>query len=425
MENLVSNTSIAIDILRDDGAFVFHHPPKFIWERDSDSNNEPRNWYKYHFYLHVPFCRKICNFCTFERKQIRKGSIEWFSKLLDSEMNIYLQRDHFQEANIESVYLGGGTASLLGNDVIDHIILRLRQGFGLKKGNIEITLETEPGTKSLSDFEQIRKSGVNRISIGAQAFDDQQLKWLNRSHSVRQTLNTILAAKRAGFKNLHLDIMFGLPGQTMDQWKDTVQRTIELEPTHVSAYPLIVFPDELLDRSLKRNSLPSRPTSEKINAMREYVNEQLHGAGLFAYSTAEFARPGFECKYVKSTWDSSDYLGMGPGAYSRNGHILWENSVVHPNYEKKIIAGDKPIGKRHAMSPEDQLRRDIAMGLCLLEVDVNALVQKSGATFGGQFSKNCEELVSLGLISWKDSKICLTKKGIRYATYIMKLFTNR
>ncbi|MCZ4280555.1 radical SAM family heme chaperone HemW [Kiloniella laminariae] len=413
------------EYLRDDGAFVFHHPPKYLWERSPETIDRALVWQNYHLYIHVPFCRKICTFCTFERRQLHRGAIDWFTTLLDSEMDLYQSQDSFDQANIQSVYLGGGTASLLSNDNIAHILKRLRAEFGLYGEETEITLESEPGTKKPTDLQAIRKIGVNRISIGAQAFDDVQLKLLNRSHSVQQTLDMIRAAKHAGFDNLHIDVMYGLPGQSMARWQETVKRTIDLEPTHISAYPLIVFPGELLDRSLEKNALPRRPDKEVINEMREYATAEFAAAGLLRYSTAEFARTGKECRYVQSTWDSSDYLGFGPGAYSRYGHLLWEDEVIHPGYERMIQAGTKPLGKRYEMAPEQQLQRDIAMGLCLLEIDIDVLQKKAGCVFENEFLETYEHLEDQGLIDRKGARIFLTEKGVRYATYVMKCFTTQ
>lgn len=422
--NIISTKkNITSQDFRDDGAFVFHHPPKFLWERDPDNTQEPLYWKNYHFYIHVPFCRKICTFCTFERKKLHKGGLEWFIKSLEKEMNIYQNVDDFDAANIKSVYFGGGTASLLNNETIEHIIKRLKNEFGLNSSNIEVTLETEPGTKKLSDLKAIRKMGVNRISIGAQAFNDKQLNLLNRSHSVSQTLGIITAARNAGFDNLHIDIMYGLAGQTFQEWKETVEITIDLNPTHVSAYPLIVFPGELLNRTLRNNSLPKRPNAEVINEMRLYAIEQFSDAGLFRYSTAEFARPNYECQYVKSTWDSSDYLGLGPGAYSRNGNQLWEDSVVHTSYNRQLEQNQKPIGKQCIMTKYEQLQRDIAMGFCLLEIDIDELEYKASISFEKNFLQTFNELKSQGLIDRRKSKIFLTESGIRNATYVMKCFT--
>jgi oxygen-independent coproporphyrinogen III oxidase len=409
---------------RSDGAFVFHHPPKFTWDYDVDLNQKNLKWGNYHFYVHVPFCRKICNFCTFERKLLRKGAIEWFDVMLDRQMKLMVDLHDFSEANVESVYLGGGTASLLSVDSIGQIVARLRNSFGLKSGNVEITLECEPGTKQLQDLIEIRRRGVNRISIGAQSFDDAQLKVLNRSHDSRQTLEMLENVKLAGFENVHVDLMYGLPGQDMRQWRETVRQVIDLDVQHLSAYPLIVFPSELLARSLRRGALPSRPEQTLIDEMSDFLVEKLSSAGFERYSTSDFALPNFQCRYVKSTWDSSDYLGMGPGAYSRHGNLLWEDDVIHGLYEEKLEHAQWPIGKAIRMTPEQQLARDVGMGLCLLSVDIEQLQRKAGARFFELFSEVISDLEAKGFLTLKGTQLSLTDLGTRHATHVMKSFCN-
>ena len=340
-------------------------------------------------------------------------------------MNNILRLDNFHESNIKSVYLGGGTASLLPNNVIDHVLCRLRDDFGLHDRNTEITLECEPGTKNKEDFEKIKSSGVNRISIAVQAFNDTQLKYLKRSHSTQQSLRMVKDAKEISFKNIHIDLMYGLPGQTITQWQDTLKQTVDLGIQHISTYQLIVFPRERLDVSFKKNQIPRQPSNDTINDMRLYAAELLSRAGFKAYSTAEFALPNFECEYVKSSWNGSNYLGMGPGSYSRNNYSLWEDEVIHPIYEKKVVAGQRPVGKSIVMTPVQQFKRDISMGLCLLKVNVSDVEKKTGIHFGPIYGTLVEELCAQQLIDFTDSFLSITNYGVRYTTHIMKSFANQ
>lgn len=422
MESVV--TKIDDDELRDDGAFVFHHPPKFSWSMEEADHPRSMKWDDYHLYVHVPFCKNICHFCTFERKKLSKGDMDWFIRHLDLELDRHQKEDCFHQAKTQSVYFGGGTASLLPNEAISHFMDRFRNEFGLVDEGTEITLECEPGSKRLADFQKIRQYGVNRISIGAQAFDDAQLRLLNRSHNTRQTLEMITAAKQAGFDNLHIDVMYGLPGQRLDKWRDSIMYTLEQDPTHISAYPLIVFEKEFLDRSMRQNIIPKTPHREVIDDMRHVADEVFQEAGLIKYSTAEYAKEGFQCRYVRSTWDGSDYLGVGPGAYSRNRDQLWENNVIHTRYARSVVSGKKPIGKSTVMSPEEQNIRDVTMGLCLLEIDLDAIVERSGEALNSHILETLSALQQKGFLQQTDNTVSLTPSGIRYATYVMKCFTN-
>jgi len=408
-------------LLREDGAYVFHYPPKFIWERDAVV--APQTWRRYSVYVHVPFCRRICTFCTFERKQLVRGSIDWFTDCLAKEMEMLRARHDFSGADLESVYLGGGTASLLPNDTIARLLDTLRAHFGYRDG-IETTLESEPGTKKADDFRFLRESGINRVSIGIQAFQDDLLKSLNRSHNAEQAMQMVRAAQEGGIENVHIDLMYALPGQTFEQWQESVLKALSLGVPHISMYQLIVFPDEMLARLMHTGAAAAQPFRDTVDAMRRFGHEQFLAAGYERYSLSEYCKPGFQCRYVRTTWDGSDYLGMGPGAYSRNGHDLWEDDVVHASYDEKIENGVHPVGKAITMTPRDSLARDIAMGLCMLEVDLADISRRAGASADDEFAETFDTLHGQGLIERQRDMLRLTDSGIRYATHVMKAFAS-
>jgi oxygen-independent coproporphyrinogen III oxidase len=405
---------------RDDGAYVFHHPPKFAWEREPE--RPAQQWGRYSIYLHVPFCKKICTFCTFERKRLRRGSIDEFAAALWLEMKKVSSYDDFSNASIHSVYIGGGTGSLMSNKDILRFLDTLRDDFGLS-GAVETTLECEPNTKTERDYEQIAAAGVNRISIGIQAFQDELLRRLNRSHNAAQAIAQVRAARRAGFENVHIDLMYGLPGQSLDMWRETLERALSLDVAHISIYPLIVFENELLSRQLHAGEAPPRPGRSERELMRQLCRELLTEAGYRRYSLTEYGKSGYECEYVITTWDGSDYLGFGPAAYSRSGNWLWENDLIHASYHRKIEQNGLPVGKGIAMSPEERLRRDVAMGLCMLEIDAAGLERRSGALIDEVLSSERDGLVGDGLIDASKERWVLTERGIRYATEVMKRLT--
>ncbi|MGA4844305.1 radical SAM family heme chaperone HemW [Streptomyces sp. G45] len=407
------------DALREDGGYVFHHPPKALWDRGVQP--PPQSWGRYSVYLHVPFCKKICTFCTFERKRLRRDSLDGFIPRLWRELDTVEATDDLSAAALHSVYLGGGTASLLPNDAIAHFLDRLRGGFGLRE-DTEVTLESEPGTKTAEDLRIVRDAGVNRVSIGVQAFQDPLLKSLNRSHNAAEAVAMAEAVHAAGIENLHVDIMYGLPGQTMDMWRETVQRCLDLGVKHLSAYQMILFPDEVLSRMIRAGEVPPQPHPDVITEMRAYAVETFGRAGLPRYSLTEFAEPGFECRYVITTWDGSDYLGLGPGAYSRNGRQLWENHTVHAAYHRDADNGRRPVGRAVEMTPRQTLERDLAMGLCMLHVQPEELAHRAGIGLDSVDSV-LRDLTELGLIRAEGSQLRLTEPGVRYATEVMKRLT--
>jgi oxygen-independent coproporphyrinogen-3 oxidase len=337
-------------------------------------------------------------------------------------MDAVLAIDDFSEAGIESVYMGGGTASLMTNPQIREFLHRLRDGFGLGDA-AEVTLESEPGTKSSDDFVELLDAGVNRVSIGVQAFQDHHLKELNRSHTSAQALRMIEGAQQAGVENLHIDLMFGLPGQTLAEWKESVDIAGALGLQHVSTYQMILFPGEALSRKILHGELPEQPEPDVVTEMRSYAEQVFEGQGMARYSLTEFAQPGRSCRYVRATWDGSDYLGLGPAAYSRRGSWLWENSVVHQTYQRQVSSGGRGAGKTVQMTPSEMMARDLAMGLCLMSLDLDEVADRCGQSLE-EFEPKISHLEGLGLVSRTGSDLALTEKGVRYATHVMKVFTS-
>lgn len=405
-------------ILREDGSYLFHYPPKFAWLGNAVGRH---HWTTATAYLHVPFCRKICTFCTFERKRIRRGALDEFVTALWREMDITRTYEDFSGAQLRAAYVGGGTGSLMGNQDLIRFVGRLRDEFGLLD-DAEVTLECEPGTKSREEFAELRNGGFNRISIGAQAFQDDILKALNRGHTSDGTLRAIENARVAGFTNVHIDLMYGLPGQTIDMWNATLDVALSLGLTHISTYQMIVFENERLDRVAEE--LDRLPAADDIREMRSIAESRLPRAGLEQYSLTEFAQPGRGCEYVRSNWDGSDYVGFGPGAYSRHGHDLWENHVYHSRYYAAIGNSERPVGRSHVLTAREQVLRDVAMGLCMLEVDLAAISEYAGADAWRMVEAPIRILAGKGLVELQGDALRLTPEGRRYATGVMKFIAN-
>jgi len=404
---------------RDDGAYVFHHPAKFMW---NDAPIGRQSWGVFSAYLHVPFCREICNFCTFERSRIRKGAIAEFIQALAAEMDLLGESDDFTIARIESVYLGGGTASLMPNDAVAEFLVRLRDCFGLLD-SVETTIECEPGTKREQDFVELRQGGVNRVSVGVQTFSEHLLPLLNRIHKVNHSLAMIEEIRAAGIENVHIDLMLGLPAQTIKDWEESIDRAIALRVEHISTYKLITFKSQLLDRTFRGGGLPDPPPPDQIEEMYRYSANALTGAGYERYSLTEYCKPGRRSRYVSATWDGSDYLGMGPGAYSRCGFSLWENSPLQGQYRALVAARTRPTWRGTRMEPKQVLARDIAMGLCLLKVDLRALEERTGLLAEEIFGAEIRQLTEDGLLTYDQDVLALTGDGIQYATHVMHTFT--
>lgn len=405
------------EVTRDDAAYVFHYPRKFLW---SEQASPPQTWGDFDIYLHVPFCRAICTYCTFERRVHSKQGMALFLDALKDELRLRWKHDDFDQARLGSIYLGGGTASLMPNTAIGEFLAEI---FRNTRSNVaqECTLECEPTNKRESDYRQLRELGINRISIGAQTFSDDILKTLNRSHTADQTKRTVSEAQSAGIPTVHLDLMYGLPDQTIDQWEKDLRTAVALGVQHISAYELIVFEGETLSRQLVSDPGHNRPSRDTARKMRILSRNILEDAGFFQYSLTEFGRGGSRCEYVIGNWTGRDYLGFGPAAYSRKGLWLWENSVLLTRYGQSVSAGTIPV-KAIEMTPEQAAARDIAMGLCLLTVDLGPILDTVDERCREGIGLVCERLTQDGLLWRENFKIGLTADGLDFATHVMHSF---
>jgi len=417
MNNQLSNHML------ENGAYIYCYPPKSLWERDPFVDNLNYKWNNYSIYLHVPFCRNRCIFCTYESRRPQKSSFKDYIDILEKEISYTKESDNFLNASINSVYIGGGTASLLPNSLIEHIIWKLNE-LGTIEGNVDVTLECEPGTKNAVDFRILKGLGVNRLSIGVQALQDHYLKVFNRLHNVKDSLNMIQSAQKAGIENIQVDLIYGFPGHELDEWKKTINGILEYDISQISLYKLIVFPFEQLDQDLALKRLPPIPHYEIINEMQLWAWEKLHKCGFMRYSLSEFSKPGFESKYAIYRWSGEDCLGLGPSALSRNGLSLYENEMLFHRYSRKIDNIKRPIGKSIKMFPIDAIIRDIVLGFYLLNVNLKVVEERIGISIGKEIEIELIKLIDEAFIVRKDDNIHLTQKGIISAAHVMRSITN-
>jgi oxygen-independent coproporphyrinogen III oxidase len=400
--------------VRSDPAYLFHYPRKFLW---SDGKLPSMQWQTLDLYLHVPFCRSICTYCTFERRLFEPAAMDRFCNALSQELLLRVEHDDFSRAKIRAIYLGGGTASLMPTDRLAAFLDACRGRIGLPT-EPECTLECEPATKRRDDFQRLRQHGLNRVSVGAQSLDDELLRRLNRAHSARHTLAMIDDALQAGVRTVHVDLMFGLPGQTLQSWIKDLQAVAALGVQHVSAYQLIVFEKELLSRRLTKGAEQPLPDEEVVAEMRAAADDILGRAGLPRYSLTEYARKGHQCAYVRGNWVGDDYLGFGAAAYSRRDRWLWENEVTVAGYCAAIEASRLPVRGTH-MSPFQRALRDFSMGLCFFKLTWSSIERGLDAAERAAIRDIAKALEEERYLVLDDTHIRVTELGKRYATQAM------
>lgn len=381
------------------------------------------------FYIHLPFCKKKCNYCDFVSYAGKEEQIDEYVDALISEFEALTQfytNDYFsfnvplsmgEEKRVRTIYFGGGTPTLLEPQHFNKIINTLIGHWTLDIGYSEISIESNPATADKEKLKALRKLGINRLSIGAQSFNDRHLKTLGRIHNSKDIFRFYDDARSAGFENINLDLIFALPNQTFKEWKKDLQTAIGLEPNHLSTYNLQI--EENTPLYLRQTACPERgrganrlqlPGEEEELAMYEFAIEKLTGAGFKHYEISNFARPGFECKHNINYWENGNYIGIGAGAHSHVNGKRWfnPNSIEEyiENHERRFTINDSP-------DSTDQ-RETLFMGLRLLE---GLSIEK----FSG-FEQEVAELINDGLLERDGDRYKLSKKGLYLGNLVFEKF---
>lgn len=297
-------------------------------------------------YMHIPFCVKKCFYCDFysEPSSDYEDHRRYVRALL-KEILFYekhLDRDY----QVDTIFIGGGTPSILDPNLIREILKTLRGHFSVSSG-AEITLEANPATLNEEKLAIYRETGINRLSIGAQSFDDRLLLTLGRAHDSQAIGDTVEAARKAGFQNVNLDLMFGIPDQKMEMWKETIETMLEIRPEHVSFYSLELSENTFFYDLYRRGKLQETP-EEQDREMYHFLLHVLRHAGYAQYEISNGSLPGYACRHNLKYWDLQEYLGLGASAHSYVNHIRFSNVPDIRKYiyamERQDVAGQTNLG---------------------------------------------------------------------------------
>ncbi|MBM4121685.1 MAG: radical SAM family heme chaperone HemW [Nitrospira sp.] len=362
-------------------------------------------------YIHVPFCRTRCHFCAFYLQIHRHDKALAYLEALRREIHLHTSLNSFGGQCPSTLYFGGGTPTTLSPDQLDAIVARVRTCFGLQEG-AEITLEAHPDTVTEEGLRHLVQTGCNRISFGAQSMDEEELIKIGRRTSAKATSRAVEWARAAGFSNINLDLIYGLPGQTMESWIATLGDALILEPTHLSCYALTVEEDTRLAVDLRRGDR-TEPDALLQNAMEDEAALRLTKAGFQRYEISNYCRPGYACRHNLLYWQDGDYLGLGPSAQSYLDGVRFGNVEDLAAYQKALEKGQLPTGEEEKLSLRQRQREALVFGLRLTEgVDLQALGKQSQDS-GGKEALYC--LTQQGFLEERSGRIKLTALGRRYA----------
>ncbi len=355
-------------------------------------------------YVHIPFCRKRCSYCDFH---FSTTFSKYRGELITAiKREIELRKNELNES-IETIYFGGGTPSLLTEEELSSILETIHQSFDFKK-EVEITLEVNPEDVIEKSTFYWKNLGVNRISIGLQSFKESDLKWMNRAHDLNQGFKAIELLKERGFKNISVDLIYGLPGLTLKEWEQHLCHVISLGIQHISAYCLTVEKRTALNHFVKTGKLktPSDDTqSEQFNLMLRYLIKR----GFFQYEISNFSKQGFESKHNTSYWQNKPYIGVGPSAHSYDGKTRRWNVSNNTNYYKSVGKNESWY-ETEILSKNDEWNELFLTGL-RTAWGVSKIKLTEFEMLSDSEKKNLVSLINSGDLFETETAFVLTEKG--------------
>jgi oxygen-independent coproporphyrinogen-3 oxidase len=363
-------------------------------------------------YLHIPFCRQACHYCDFHFSTNLKLRSEMI-KAMDKEIS--LRRKYLNE-NIKTFYLGGGTPSILSESELEALFSSIHDNFHFSPG-AEITLETNPDDISDEKLQFWKSMGINRLSIGIQTFNDGLLKYLNRIHTGKEALESVEKARRHGFDNLSIDLIYALPAEDHDIWKNDVKTAITLLPEHISAYNLTIEPKTVFGNWLQKGKITEM---DEDYATKQYLHlcDSLRSAGYEHYEVSNYALPGFYSKHNTSYWQGIPYIGIGPGAHSYNGASRQSNLSNNSLYIKELH-NEKIPAKYEELSTEEQVHEYLITGLRASGgIDLQYLKEKFNYKLSSSGDKMIDQLLERNLAELTGSKFILNEKGFLLADHV-------
>lgn len=363
-------------------------------------------------YVHIPFCASRCPYCDFAFVVGRGRLSTRYADAVGREVRERVAREFSGQVRFDTIFFGGGTPTAVAPSEIGHILDAVASVAGLAQ-SAEVTVEANPGAVDEGKFRDLRRLGVNRLSLGVQSFDDDELRLLGRAHTSAEALRAYDAARGAGFENVSLDLIFALPGQTEAAWQSHLDRVIALGPEHISTYNLTVEPGTEFGRRLRRGRLTPLP-EETQAAMYGAAIDRLTGAGYRHYEISNFARPGLCSRHNLGYWEGSDYLGVGMSAHSFiAGRRTW-NVRGLIRYLERIEREGVAVAGQETLSPSERQTEAVLLGLRRVQegVPVERILDHRGAR------RRIDRLIADDLLERIGGRARLTRKGLMVADAI-------
>ena len=404
-------------------------------------------------YIHIPFCARKCYYCDFLSFRALSQTHEAYIRQLIREIRAASAGCRAYE--VTTVFVGGGTPSLLEPEQICSVMDEVRQCFDVSP-EAEISIEANPGTLLHKKLEYYREAGFNRVSIGLQSADNQELRYLGRIHSFEEFLKSFQSARMAGFQNINVDLISGIPGQTLDSWKNTLKKVTMLKPEHISSYSLIIeegtpywdrygkgkkedkgtqerwnaadtpgLIQEPMD--ISRQDLPPLPDEDTENQMYHLTRRFLKEQGYERYEISNYAKPGYQCRHNTGYWTGVSYLGLGLGSSSYLGGVRFSNERSMERYLKLDFSAqgwqEQLYPQSRRLTRQEKMEEFMFLGLRMTrgisEID---FVSAFGVKLESVYGQVIRRLIANGLLEWKDSRLALTEWGMDVSNFVLSEF---
>lgn len=368
-------------------------------------------------YVHIPFCIRKCPYCAFYSVAYSHGDADSYLAALDREAGFYAEG--WRGRSFGTIYIGGGTPTVLSPDQLSRLFTIIRKHFTVTD-NVEITVEANPGSITEEKLGVLFASGVNRLSIGVQSFSDDMLRAIGRIHTALDAQRAVVEAREAGFKNIGIDLIYGIPGMSVSIWRDSLACAVSLGPEHISVYCLSLDEGTYFTAMAGAGML-SLPGEDLTSSQYELAVYMLSAAGYRRYEISNFSRPGFECRHNLNYWSRGEYLGLGAGAWSFTNSIRYMNIADLWRYCTTVLSGYRPVCFEERIEGEEAAEETIMLRLRTAEgLELSGLARAYGDRFLNRIMGRIPLLEQQDFISLSDGRMRLTDRGMLIADSVME-----
>ncbi|MCK8825145.1 radical SAM family heme chaperone HemW [Fuchsiella alkaliacetigena] len=370
-------------------------------------------------YIHIPFCISKCYYCDYNSVLWEPSLVKEYLAALQEELKLLAAK--YEHPRLKTIFIGGGTPSSLTGEQIYQLLLAVNKEFQVST-ELEVSLEANPDTVNSNKLAILKEAGINRLSLGVQSFNNNYLQSLGRAHTRQEAIDSYYLAREIGFKNINLDLLFAVPGQSLADWELTLKRAVQLRPEHLSTYSLEIVPGTVFELLLEKGSLDL--VSEQLDRqLYERAIELFLAAGYEHYEICSFARPNYSSEHNQLYWQGQPYLALGAGVHFFDGEVRGRNVNSLSSYLSYLEQGKLPLDKVEVLTMEDKIVAKMILGLNLRDgISLVEFAQEFDKELTDLYSQEITKLKQLGLIKINDNRIALSRQGLLMANDVLAEF---